>query len=255
MSLIYSRTKVGKRWYWIVKDGYLTEDVVAEGFCETEDECLEQALKHGEVQQCQAYFASNHRRRERAKEQLAKAQAETATGGTQVPEYVYECHWHVSDYPDGDGHSITRHRIVKKTATRLFVELDGEWVDENGIPEWQRRSLQDWEQFCIRTFILDRGEFEATGKAHRRSRYAFDCYTDFYRSIDLYLAEQQSGRRRGLPEEVRTMFELAEDATSDDLKKAYKRRIKECHPDLGGDPEEFKQIRQAYELAQGWLGC
>jgi molecular chaperone DnaJ len=37
----------------------------------------------------------------------------------------------------------------------------------------------------------------------------------------------------------------ADDAT---IKRAYRRRARECHPDAGGDEEEFKQVTHAYQV-------
>ena len=41
-------------------------------------------------------------------------------------------------------------------------------------------------------------------------------------------------------------------ATADveDVKRAYRRRVKEVHPDQGGDEEEFRRIREAYDTAR-----
>jgi curved DNA-binding protein len=36
-------------------------------------------------------------------------------------------------------------------------------------------------------------------------------------------------------------------ATPEEIKSAYKKLVKKHHPDLGGDPEEFKRINEAYE--------
>jgi curved DNA-binding protein len=36
-------------------------------------------------------------------------------------------------------------------------------------------------------------------------------------------------------------------ATSDDVKKAYRKLAKDHHPDLGGDPDRFREIQQAYD--------
>jgi DnaJ family protein A protein 2 len=41
---------------------------------------------------------------------------------------------------------------------------------------------------------------------------------------------------------------LAEDATTDDVKKAYRSLAKVHHPDKGGDEETFKKIGKAYEI-------
>lgn len=41
---------------------------------------------------------------------------------------------------------------------------------------------------------------------------------------------------------------VAKDATLDQIKKVYRQKSKKCHPDAGGDGEEFKRISSAYEL-------
>jgi molecular chaperone DnaJ len=41
---------------------------------------------------------------------------------------------------------------------------------------------------------------------------------------------------------------VPENASADDIKKAYRRRARECHPDAGGDEEEFKRITHAYQV-------
>ncbi|CAN4123255.1 unnamed protein product [Withania somnifera] len=41
---------------------------------------------------------------------------------------------------------------------------------------------------------------------------------------------------------------VANSASQDDLKKAYRKAAIKNHPDKGGDPEKFKEIAQAYEV-------
>ena len=38
------------------------------------------------------------------------------------------------------------------------------------------------------------------------------------------------------------------DASQDDIKKAYRRRARELHPDAGGDEERFKAVQAAYQV-------
>eukprot|EP00850_Spirogloea_muscicola_P009069 SM000050S16994 [mRNA] locus=s50:342576:344951:+ [translate_table: standard] len=41
---------------------------------------------------------------------------------------------------------------------------------------------------------------------------------------------------------------VPKNATTDDLKKAYRKAAIKNHPDKGGDPEKFKELSQAYEV-------
>lgn len=41
---------------------------------------------------------------------------------------------------------------------------------------------------------------------------------------------------------------LSKEATTDDIKKAYRKLAREHHPDKGGDPEKFKKVQEAYEV-------
>ncbi|HVM00577.1 MAG TPA: J domain-containing protein [Egibacteraceae bacterium] len=41
---------------------------------------------------------------------------------------------------------------------------------------------------------------------------------------------------------------VSRDASEDDIKRAYRRRARESHPDAGGDENEFKQVTTAYEV-------
>lgn len=41
---------------------------------------------------------------------------------------------------------------------------------------------------------------------------------------------------------------IGKEATSEDIKEAYRRKAMENHPDKGGDPEKFKCVDQAYKI-------
>jgi len=44
------------------------------------------------------------------------------------------------------------------------------------------------------------------------------------------------------------VLQVAPDATDDDLRKAYRLRLRETHPDTGGDAARFVQVQRAWEL-------
>ncbi|WP_435179724.1 J domain-containing protein [Halorussus sp. AFM4] len=43
-------------------------------------------------------------------------------------------------------------------------------------------------------------------------------------------------------------------ATLPEVKRAYREKVKEVHPDHGGDREEFQQVREAYTAAKNRVG-
>ena len=49
------------------------------------------------------------------------------------------------------------------------------------------------------------------------------------------------------PGDARRTLGVDADASQSDVKAAYRDRVKETHPDSGGDEEEFKRVNRAYE--------
>lgn len=43
---------------------------------------------------------------------------------------------------------------------------------------------------------------------------------------------------------------LPSNATEQQIKEAYREKVKTVHPDMGGDPESFKRVREAYAIAR-----
>jgi curved DNA-binding protein CbpA len=51
--------------------------------------------------------------------------------------------------------------------------------------------------------------------------------------------------------EIRTLYtwlEIAEDATKEQIKRAYRQKAMDCHPDRGGDPTVFAKISEAHTV-------
>lgn len=60
---------------------------------------------------------------------------------------------------------------------------------------------------------------------------------------------------KALPDSARTkhwweVLDVACDSSSDEIHSAYRRLAKLCHPDTGGDPQQFRELNQAYEAAK-----
>ena len=43
-------------------------------------------------------------------------------------------------------------------------------------------------------------------------------------------------------------LECPPDSNPDDLRKAWRKKCREHHPDLGGDPQKFLEIMHAYKM-------
>lgn len=44
------------------------------------------------------------------------------------------------------------------------------------------------------------------------------------------------------------ILDVSRDASQEELKRAYRRKARECHPDAGGSEEDFKAVTHAYEV-------
>ena len=51
-----------------------------------------------------------------------------------------------------------------------------------------------------------------------------------------------------LRSEARQILHVAPHATAEEIRVAYRSAIKQCHPDVGGDPVEFARAVAAHEL-------
>lgn len=228
----FSRCSFGKhKWQWVV--GYF-DNILASGIAESPEAAHRAAeLEIGSVCQVTNSMAEAFRTKQHAIERSKKT---TDCDSTSRIEFIYECHRYYSDY-DNDAHdSITRHRIVKRTQARLYVDRDP-------YHEHPRQS-GDWTDYVQRTFVLDRKEFESTGRARRRSRGWWDNNT-YYASPDIYFAEYRHSSR---PECFVTLG-VPPDADEADIKRAFKRLALTAHPDAGGTNEGFRELHLAYEQA------
>ena len=51
-----------------------------------------------------------------------------------------------------------------------------------------------------------------------------------------------------MADDLYAVLGVASTASPEEIKKAYRRRARECHPDAGGDEEEFKRVTHAHQI-------
>ena len=59
--------------------------------------------------------------------------------------------------------------------------------------------------------------------------------------------QPQSGQAPPNTTEFYELLEVSKDATTEQIKKAFRKRALKEHPDKGGDPNKFKRLKEAYD--------
>lgn len=47
------------------------------------------------------------------------------------------------------------------------------------------------------------------------------------------------------------VLDISKDSTDEEIKNAYRQKVKEVHPDVGGDKDSFQEVKEAYEKLMG----
>jgi hypothetical protein len=223
----YSACSVGKtRWYWVA---YPSRNAAwdkalppASGYAATREnaEAAAMAAVPGAVNNGNFQARGRHRTlaAERRTERLASKPPKTAD--TAPIEYLYSS-W-LSDYDNE--YRWTQHRIIKRTAKKVFVE------DES-----------------FGTRVLDREKLEREG-------YAFGGrigHTMYY--TEKAMQEREAQRYSYRPPCVGALG-LSWPCTLDDIKRAWRGLARKLHPDHGGDAAAFRDMRSHYETALRLVG-
>jgi hypothetical protein len=147
-------------------------------------------------------------------------------GRVQPREYLYTRH-HVDQ---DDAPLIAAHRVVKKTARRVYVTRRSIGPDQIGTED------ETWEP-DERAIALDRAKLEHDGSVYSGSH----PQSDFYASREAALGESSDLGRVAFD-----LLEIRSPCTVEDIKTAYRRRALEVHPDRGGSPGDFQAVEAAY---------
>jgi hypothetical protein len=76
-------------------------------------------------------------------------------------EYVYHHYWSTSEYPDvPDSWSTYRHRIIRRTARRIFALRDGEYIRDGGSTSLPAGATEHGRVEVMDTIALDRATLE-----------------------------------------------------------------------------------------------
>jgi hypothetical protein len=174
-------------------------------------------------------------------------------------EYVYTCPW--SKYGPPHTYGWCAHRILKKTAKRLWVHTSAISAEHVGTSEENRS--RSWP--CEKPIVLDRAMLERQGwtRNGRKRSSAFYARPHVERvesqeEIDERAERERYARtwqelrelrRRGVgptPDDLRVLG-VSWPCSAEELKAAYRRLALRAHPDRGGSAEEFRRVNEAYE--------
>jgi hypothetical protein len=247
----FARCSLGKsRAFWCVWDEGLFDGgpPISHGYETTVEDAEARAKevageKAGRGNSSWARRAHSRLVAERRRERPAKAR-----GATKV-EYVYN-YWDWSDttyFDEKRTPEATAYRVHKKTRRRLYVE------DEPGLIESIERGLYQVHE--LRTFVLDRQEFEREGHARSRSKGWY--YGDFYATAEAAISGHAScsGTLPSLVSEAVARLDLDESEIDQGmLKKAFRKKAFTAHPDHGAETGDFLRLEWDFEIIRRHFG-
>lgn len=230
----FALASVGKdRWYWVVwpslaqlskmPSGVQAGEVgphLVEGYEKTKAEAVDRALEVAGMNSkwvAAKYARQYHRQRRQAK------------GSGSVPlslEFLYHDH---QDPATREWYSLP-HRIVKKTKKYVYVERrpydsdqrTGSWLDDEAETFRLNRPMLETEGYALTPIAEVEDPLFFTTPYQERARQPLTCLLRLGLTFPCTVAE---------------------------VKAAYRRLVKQVHPDQGGNHDEFLKLQAAYEQA------
>jgi len=244
---------LGKKFFWCVlaapnarppEARTWNDMVLASGYAVTRDEAraMVQSVYPDFVAVGGRQAADIHRTlAARRRVERMKAKPTRIEDSTTI-EYLYEAYdW-------------TPRRIIKKTAKRVFV-LDNE-TERFFTPDKFAEHPEDFRTFSINRAMLETEGHAWGGHGYRSEHF----YTEEgMRRYEVEQAQREAEWRRrraehGYPMQDNqpncfTTLGIQFDCTQTDVKRAFRKKSREAHPDNGGSHEAFIELRRAYEQA------
>lgn len=223
----FAVASVGKdRWYWVVwpslaqlRAGEVGPHL-AEGYekakAEAVDRALEVAGMNGEWVAAK-YARQYHRQHRQAR----------GSGSVPLPlEFLYQDH---RDPATREWYSRP-HRVVKKTKKYVYVERrpydsdqrTGSWLDDEAETFRLNRHMLETEGYVLTPIAEVEDPLFFTTPYQERATQPLTCFLRLGLSFPCTVAE---------------------------VKAAYRRLVKQVHPDQGGNHDEFLKLQVAYEQA------
>lgn len=216
------------RWFWVaIEPGYdflgWWEDSYTykplSGYEPTKEAAIETAKRMVGADDPYQWAAQDAESYHKFQVKRTRKPNEKATDTTPA-EYVYSFYWS-DDWTINELQEIEC-RIAKKTKSRVYV---------------LRRDDEE------ETFVLDRHELETTGEAVSRHQWPHIWYTKA--GLQKFLDEQRQGSKPACFE----ILGIDYPATIDQIKRAYRLKAKDLHPDTGGNEADFVKLKDAYDTA------
>jgi hypothetical protein len=236
---VYGACSLGRRHFWAAWHSahawYDGERPFASGYTTTR----EHAEEHGRaairalVTDCDAQrlsvgsVAHYHHRLA-----VEKRMQRPATSQETAPlEFLYRF-----STPDQGQDSVWLHRIVKKTARRVFVEERCRKcpIDTTCHTSASEEKQTKWYAFDVETAGTDRATLECDGKA-------------WCPGLRDYLYASPALPQSSYTPACLEALGLRVPCTAADVKQAFRVLSKETHPDTGGDAQRFIALQGAYE--------
>ena len=220
--------------------------VLASGYAATRDEAraaVQSACPNFVAQQNQIAADVHHTLS--ARKRAAKAKPNDRVKDSVGTEYIYGFH-------QGEDRGYWyQYRIIRKTKKRIWI------YHYQHNPEHWPNDPEMW-----RSISLDREKLERDGRVNPGRGWWMPSYynEEGKRQSDAEQAQREAEWRRwraenGSRNDSRnqpgcfTMLGLSFDCTQKDVKRAFRRKSREAHPDNGGSHAAFIELRQAYEQA------